>query len=55
MGKQLWVSKFKDQCDICKEWDYCKGHDGKVLCRKCLQDVTKESKKDKPKQLSFQF
>lgn len=27
--------KFKDQCDECKKFDYCKGVNGKVLCPEC--------------------
>lgn len=29
--------KYKDQCDICLEWNYCKGYQGKVLCDSCKQ------------------
>lgn len=55
LQKKLKDSKFKDQCDVCKSFDYCKGHNGKVLCRKCLQEVTEINKKVKIKQLSLQF
>lgn len=27
--------KYKDQCDECKKFDYCKGVNGKVLCPEC--------------------
>lgn len=30
------MSKFKDACDSCGKFDYCKGEDGKVLCPKCI-------------------
>lgn len=26
---------FKDACDECGKFDYCKGVDGKVLCPEC--------------------
>lgn len=28
--------KFKDACDACGKFDYCIGHEGKVLCPECL-------------------
>lgn len=28
-------SKYKDQCDICKKFDYCRGFGNKVLCAEC--------------------
>lgn len=33
---------FKDQCDVCNKWTYCKGYKGLVLCNRCL---VKESAK----------
>lgn len=27
--------KFKDTCDQCGKFDYCKGVNGKVLCQDC--------------------
>ena len=30
------MQKFKDACDQCGKFDYCKGHDGKVLCPVCV-------------------
>lgn len=42
------MKKYKDQCDICNKWDYCKGHNGLVLCHKCLE---RELIKDKNKSL----
>lgn len=50
--------RYKDQCDICLKWDYCRGHNGLVLCNKCL---VKESTKlpkivgDKDGQKRFNF
>lgn len=29
--------KFKDACDECNKFDYCKGYNGKVLCPVCIQ------------------
>ena len=29
--------KFKDACDKCGHFDYCKGYKGKVLCPNCIQ------------------
>jgi len=28
--------KFKDACDECGHFDFCKGYDGKVLCPECI-------------------
>ena len=33
MSKQ----NFKDQCDLCGKFDYCKGFDDMILCGKCLK------------------
>lgn len=30
------MRSFKDQCDVCNKWDYCSGHNGLVLCSKCI-------------------
>lgn len=49
---------FKDQCDVCNKWDYCKGHNGLVLCNKCLEkESTKPPKNvgDKNEQTRFNF
>lgn len=49
---------FKDQCDICNKFDYCKGYKGLVLCNKCLvKEVTKPPKivGDKNEQTRFNF
>lgn len=32
-------TKFKDKCDICNTYDYCKGYNDLVLCESC---ITKE-------------
>jgi len=29
--------KFKDVCDNCKQFDYCKGYKEKILCPNCIQ------------------
>lgn len=34
--------KFKDKCDICDRYDFCKGHNGKVLCESCLMRETSQ-------------
>lgn len=31
------MRKFKDACDACGKFDYCTGHDGKVLCPECIK------------------
>lgn len=31
------MKKFKDQCDICKKFDYLKGYDNKCLCNNCIK------------------
>ena len=35
--------KFKDQCDECNNFDYCRGYNGKVLCKSCIEKETPES------------
>lgn len=35
--------KFKDKCDICNTFDYCKGYKDKVLCELCLKKAISES------------
>lgn len=44
---------FKDQCDICNKFNYCKGFDGLVLCEKCISksklEFNNKPKKDKIK------
>ena len=44
--------RFKDKCDLCGNWNYCKGYDDKVLCPNCINKL--ESRKVKVNlQLSF--
>lgn len=40
------MKKFKDACDACGKFDYCSGHEGKVLCPECIkkQEETNGSK-----------
>jgi len=46
---------YKDECDVCKKWDYCSGYNGLVLCSKCMakakenktESVKKENANDK--------
>ena len=30
---------YKDQCDICKKFDYLKTVDGKCLCKECIKKL----------------
>lgn len=49
---------FKDQCDVCGKWEYCKGYKGLVLCNKCFEkEVAKPPKivGDKNGQKRFDF
>lgn len=39
--------EFKDQCDLCGKFDYCKGFDSMILCSKCLREQKKNSIKKK--------
>lgn len=34
--------KYKDQCDICLKWDYCRGYQEKVLCDDCRKEQEKK-------------
>lgn len=50
--------KFKDQCDVCGKWNYCKGYKGLVLCNKGLvREIAKPPKieGDKNEQARFNF
>lgn len=38
---------FKDQCDVCGKFDFCKGSKGLVLCEKC---ISKAATRNKPEQ-----
>ena len=31
--------KFKDKCDLCNKWDYCKGFNQQVLCPNCIEKI----------------
>lgn len=35
--------KFRDQCDVCNNFDYCSGYNGKVLCKSCIEKEVSES------------
>ena len=35
--------KFKNQCDGCNNFDYCRGYNGKVLCKSCIEKEILES------------
>lgn len=35
--------KYKDQCDVCLKWDYCKGYRNKVLCENCIKNKQNEA------------
>lgn len=42
--------KFKDACEGCGKMDYCKGHNGKVLCPECIkkeEEITNGNKDKK--------
>lgn len=36
MNHQNHNNTFKDKCDICNKFDYCRGFNNKVLCESCL-------------------
>ena len=35
------LSKFKDKCDLCNEYSYCKGYEDLVLCSSCIALIEK--------------
>ncbi len=35
------IKSFKDQCDKCKKFDYCKGYNNQVLCKSCIEEEKK--------------
>lgn len=38
--------EFKDQCDLCNKFDYCRGFDDMILCQKCFKKLKeKETRK----------
>ena len=46
--------KFKDQCDGCNNFDYCRGYNGKVLCKSCIEKEYQKLNQNKiEKQLSI--
>lgn len=38
MGKK----KYKDKCDECKNFGFCKGYKGRILCEKCLAKIKQQ-------------
>lgn len=36
--------QFKDACDICGQFDYCQGYQGKVCCPHCIEKDKAEEK-----------
>ena len=51
------MSKFKDKCDLCGNFDILKGYNGKCLCSKCIETGQQENctplHKKRKKQLSI--
>lgn len=39
--------KYKDKCDLCNKWDYCKGFRNLVLCDNCRKKETEQNQKEK--------
>ena len=39
--------KYKDQCDICKKFSYCKGYNKQVLCEECISKLKKNYESNK--------
>lgn len=39
------IRTFREQCDICSKFDYCKGYNGLVLCEKCLKKEKQQERK----------
>lgn len=37
--------KFKDKCDLCGNWNYCKGYEDKVLCPNCINKLANKKAK----------
>lgn len=29
--------KYKDKCDCCNKFNYCRGYNDKVLCEECIK------------------
>lgn len=36
------MEHYKDECDVCNKFDYCKGLNGLVVCRNCYENMKKE-------------
>jgi len=36
------MEQYKDECDVCNKFDYCKGLNGLVVCSKCYENMKKE-------------
>ena len=32
------MKKYKDECDNCKKFDFCRGYNGRVLCEECIKE-----------------
>ena len=41
--KTGFVEEFKDACDNCGKFNYCKGYKGKVLCEECIKKEEKNN------------
>ena len=37
------MKQYKDECDVCNKFDYCKGLNGLVVCRNCYENMKKEN------------
>lgn len=42
----MGLSKFKDKCDLCNKYSYCKGYEDLVLCSNCIALIDKCKNKD---------
>lgn len=46
--------RFKDACDVCNTFNYCKGFNGKVLCPSCIKkEYQKFKQNEQQEQLSI--
>ena len=32
------MKKYKDSCEHCKKFDFCRGYKGRVLCENCIKE-----------------
>lgn len=39
------MKQYKDKCDNCQKFDYCKGYNGKILCDDCIKKEIENEKK----------